>query len=125
MSLDIYAEELVSHYEYPHNKGAMPQPSASKKEDNVSCGDVITIYLKIEDGKVTDAMFDGAGCAISTASASMLTDFLKGKKLDEIEQMGAHTIVKVLGVDPGLSRMHCATLPLRAAKEAVFEYERK
>lgn len=125
MSLDLYAEEIVSHYERPHNAGVMKDASASFHNYNASCGDDITIYLKLDKDTVVDAKFKGTGCAISVASASMLTDFAKGKSLKEVESMNVKTIIDLIGIDPGPARLKCATLSLRTLKEAVFLYEHK
>ena len=86
--MNIYAEEIVAHYEHPHNKGKMANASTSFHEYNPTCGDDITVYMSIKDGKVSDVKFDGSGCAISMASASMLTDEIKGKSLQEVEKLG-------------------------------------
>ncbi len=125
MPIDIYAEEIIAHYEHPHNKGELKNPSVSIHEHNPLCGDDITVYLKIENNKITDVKFSGAGCAISMASASMLTDDIKGKTLTEIEKMGLHEIIELLGIDPGPARLKCATLSLRTVKEAAFMYQHK
>jgi len=124
--MDLYAEEIISHYEHPHNKGTIENPSASFHNYNPVCGDDLTIYLKVDkSGKIEDIKFIGSGCAISMASASMFTDFVKGKTLNEVERMGVKTIVDVLGIDPGPARLKCATLSLRTVKEATFLYEHK
>ena len=125
MPIDMYAEEIIAHYEKPHNKGEMKNPSVSMHEHNPLCGDDLTIYLKIDNGRIEDVRFSGSGCAISMASASMLTDFIKGKKLDDIDKMGLPTIIELLGIDPGPARLKCATLSLRTVKEASFLYQRK
>lgn len=125
MPIDIYAEEIIAHYEHPHNKGEMKNPSISLHEHNPLCGDDLTMYLKIEKGKVEDVKFTGAGCAISMASASMLTDSVKGKTLKEIEEMGVPDIIDLLGIDPGPARLKCATLSLKTLRRAVFIYEHK
>ncbi|HVA83162.1 MAG TPA: SUF system NifU family Fe-S cluster assembly protein [Candidatus Aquilonibacter sp.] len=125
MSLDIYAERLIQYYEHPHNKGKIEDASVHMHEENVSCGDTITVYLKMNDGKVEDIKFEGDGCAISMASASMITDFIKGKSLAEIEKMNVATVMEVIGIDPGPARLHCATLSMRAIKGAVFAFEHK
>lgn len=125
MELDMYAEELIYHYEHPENKGKMAKPTAKMHEENISCGDKIDIYLEIEDGKVKDVKFQGTGCVISMGTASMLTEALKGKGISDIERMDRKDVLKLIGVDPGPVRMHCATLSLRAVKKAVFDYEKK
>ncbi len=125
MPLDMYAENLIRHYEKPHNKGKMEDSSASMHEDNPSCGDEIDLYIKIEDGKVRDVKFEGSGCAISMGSASILTDFIKGKALGDIEGLGKEELFGIIGIDPGAARLHCATLSLKAVKKAVLEYGHK
>lgn len=125
MTLDIYAERIIQHWEKPHNKGKLENASIAKHEENVSCGDQLTMYLRINDGKVEDVRFEGDGCAISMGSTSIMTDFIKGKTLKEIEKMDKKTVFEATGIEPGPARVHCATLPLRAIKEAVFEFENK
>ncbi len=125
MALDLYAEEIISHYEHPHNSGIMKDASTSFHNYNASCGDDVTMYLKLDKDTIVDAKFKGTGCAISVASASMLTDFVKGKSLKDVEVMGVKTIIGIIGIDPGPARLKCATLSLRTLKEAVFLYEHK
>jgi nitrogen fixation NifU-like protein len=125
LPIDIYAEEIITHYEKPHNKGEIKNPSISMHENNPLCGDDVTIYLNVENNKITDVKFKGSGCAISMASASMLTDFIKGKSLNEVEKMGLPNIIELLGLDPGPARLKCATLSLKAVKEAGFLYQHK
>ncbi len=125
MSTDIYAEEIVAHYEHPHNKGKLDGADAQFHDFNPLCGDDLTIYLKIIDGKIVDAHFDGTGCAISVGSASMLTDLIKGKSIKELEKMGVADVVDMLGIEPGPARLKCATLSLKAAQKALFVYMKK
>ncbi len=125
MELDIYAEELIRNYEHPENKGAMASPSAKRHEENISCGDKIDIYLQIDNGTVSDVKFEGSGCVISMGTASMLTQKLKGMGLAEIERMSRADVLKLISINPGPVRMHCATLSLRAVKKAVLEYDGK
>ncbi len=121
--LDIYGEELINRYEHPHEKGKLENASISMHEENVSCGDNITVYLKIKDGKIEDAKFDGNGCIISMGSADLLLESIKGKSLKEIEKIGKKELFEIIGIEPGPARLHCATLSLRALKKAVFEFE--
>jgi nitrogen fixation protein NifU and related proteins len=125
MDLDIYAEELIQNYEHPSNKGKLKDANASMYEENISCGDKITIYLKIEKDKVKDVSFEGTGCVISMGTASILTDALIGKSVKELEKMDKEYLLKLISIDPGPVRLHCATLSLRAAKKALFKYENK
>jgi len=123
--LDIYAEELIQNYEHPDAKGKIEKPTAHMHEDNISCGDTIDVYLKIENGKITDAKFEGDGCIISMGVANILLDFIKGKSVKEIEAFGKDNLFKLINMDPGPARLHCATLSLRAVKKALLEYEHK
>ncbi len=122
---NLFAEQIISNYEHPHNKGKIANPTVTQHEFNPTCGDELTLYLKIKDGKISDVKFEGDGCAISMASASMLTDLVKGKSLAEIEKMGVKDIIDLIGLDPGPARLKCATLSLRTLKEAVFISEHK
>jgi nitrogen fixation NifU-like protein len=125
MALDMYAEQLIYHYEHPSNKRKMEDASVSMNEENISCGDAITVYLKLSSDRIEDVSFEGSGCVISMGSASMLTQELKGKTLAQLEKMQYGDLLKIIGIDPGPVRMHCATLSLRALKKAAFAFERK
>jgi len=121
----MYAEQLIYHYEHPSNKRKMEDASVSMNEENISCGDAITVYLKLSGDRIEDVSFEGSGCVISMGSASMLTQELKGKTLAQLEKMQYGDLLKIIGIDPGPVRMHCATLSLRALKKAAFAFERK
>ncbi len=125
MELDMYAEEMISNYENPSHKRKLDSPSAKDHEENISCGDKIDVYVKITDGKIADMSFEGSGCVISMGTANMVADAVKGKPLSSIEKMGKKELLKIINVDPGPVRMHCATLVLRALKYAVLSYEKK
>ncbi len=123
--LGMYAEELIYNYEHPKNKGVMDNPDTRMHEENISCGDKITVYLKIDGDKIAEARFDGTGCVISMGTASILTDFLKGKTVAEVEAFGKDSLLELINIDPGPVRIHCATLSLRAIRKAVFIKEGK
>ncbi len=125
MPLDIYAEEIITHYEHPHNKGKLKECDAEFHDDNPLCGDEITMYLKVDNGKIKDVKFDGQGCAISQASASMLTDLVKGMSISEAKKVDYEKLKEILGIDPGPARMHCAALSLKTLTGAIFIYEHK
>lgn len=122
---DLYAEDLIENYEHPHNKGKIENADATFHEYNPVCGDDVTIYLKIEKGVVKDVKFDGDGCVISIASASLLTEAIKNKGINSIKKMDFEDLKKIIGIDPGPVRIKCATLSLKAVKEAIFLYNHK
>lgn len=121
----MYAEELIYNYEHPQNKGIMNAPSCKLSEENISCGDRITIFLRVEGDTVKDILFDGSGCVISMGTASILTSHLKGKKVSEVEKFGKKELLELINIDPGPVRLHCATLSLRAIKKALYAYTGK
>ena len=125
MDLNMYAEELLSSYENQKNKHKIEKPDAEMHEENVSCGDRITVFLKITNGIVKDISYEGDGCVISMGSANILVEKLKGKRIDEIERMDRTGVIDTIHLDPGPVRMHCAALSLKAVKEALFKYENK
>lgn len=124
-SLDMYAETLIYSYEHPQHKGRIKDAEAVMDEENISCGDKLTIYIRLENGVATDIRFEGVGCVISMGSADILADYLRGKKINEIMKFGRDDLLKLINIDPGPVRMHCATLSLRAVRRALFSYENK
>ncbi|HUB92684.1 MAG TPA: iron-sulfur cluster assembly scaffold protein [Candidatus Saccharimonadales bacterium] len=123
--LDMYAETLIYTYEHPQHKGTIKDAEATMHEENISCGDRLTIYIKLEGEVAKDVKFDGVGCVISMGSADILADHLKGKKISEIMKFGKDDLLKLISIDPGPVRMHCATLSLRAVRKAIFSYENR
>ena len=120
MSSDIYKDIILDYYRNPRNFGDLPDPDVRAKDSNPLCGDIIEMQLKIRDGKVDDIRFKGKGCAISQASASMLTEAVKGKTLDELKALGKPDVLALLGIDPGPTRIKCALLVLKVLKVAVY-----
>lgn len=121
----MYRENIIDHYKYPHNHGTIGNADIRQTENNPLCGDVVTVSLKLNDGKVKDIKFEGRGCAISQAATSMLTDDIKGKTLEEIKKISREDVVNMLGIEIGLVRTKCAVLGLVAVKEGIKEYENK
>lgn len=119
MSRDVYKETILEHYRHPRNYGDLPNANAQAKENNVLCGDVIEMQLRLHGDRIDAVSFRGEGCAISMASASMLTEFSKGKTVSEIEKLGKKDVIRLLGSDPGPSRIECALLGLEVLKAAV------
>jgi nitrogen fixation protein NifU and related proteins len=117
---DLYRDEILEHYRNPHNFGTLEQPTTVKEGANPLCGDRITLMLGIDDqGNVNDVAFTGRGCAISQASASMLTDEIKGKPLTEIAHIGKTEVLDNLGIEISPARMKCAMLSLETLRAAV------
>lgn len=117
---DLYRDEILEHYRNPHNFGTLEQPTMVKEGANPLCGDRITLMLGIDDaGNVSDVAFTGRGCAISQASASMLTDEIKGRPLTEIAQLGKVDVLDNLGIEISPARLKCAMLSLETLRQAV------
>ena len=117
---DIYREVILDHYQHPHNRGLLPDPDITYEDSNPLCGDKIRIDLKVRDGIVEDVRFSGKGCAISQASASMLTDEIKGKSLADVKKIGKEQILEMLGIPLGPSRIKCALLSLKVLKAGAY-----
>jgi nitrogen fixation NifU-like protein len=122
MSSDIYKDIILDYYRHPRNFGDLPDPDVRAKDSNPLCGDVIEMQLKIKDGRIDDLRFKGRGCAISQASASMLTELVKGKTLEEVKLLVKDDVLNMLGIDPGPTRIKCALLGLKVVKLAAYGY---
>jgi len=116
MSLDMYAEEILDHYRNPRNFGKLERPDARHRELNPLCGDEYEFQMKFSDGAVKEIKFSGDGCAISMASASMLTEFSKGKKISDLKRLAPDDVIKLLGISVSPARIKCALLPLSILK---------
>ncbi len=118
--MDIYRQTILDHYKHPRNFGHLTRPDAKVEEGNVTCGDRIVIEIK---GKkhIEDIKFSGEGCAISQASASMLTEKVKGMKLTDVMKLQTRDIITMLGTALTPSRTKCATLPLEVLTKAVCQ----
>lgn len=121
MTDDIYQENILDHYKNPRNKGHIDNPTYSASDLNPFCGDKIQISLKVKDNNVQDIKFDGVGCAISLASASILTDLVKGKNLREVRQLTKQDLLDELGIKLSAIRIKCALLPLKVLKVAAYK----
>lgn len=115
---NLYREEILEYYRDPVNKGSIIGPDYSLHETNASCGDSITLYLKLDkNGRISSAKFEGSGCAISVASTSMLTEHLEGKTIKEAKKITLKDVYEMLGgsVNPG--RIKCASICLKALEK--------
>ncbi|MBI2208501.1 SUF system NifU family Fe-S cluster assembly protein [Candidatus Woesearchaeota archaeon] len=119
----MYRENIIDHYKHPHNHGTIENADIKFTENNPFCGDVITVTIKLMDHKIDGIKFIGKGCAISQAAASMLTDEVKGKTLEEAKNYKREDVVNMLGIEVGPVRTKCAVLGLVAIKEGIKNYE--
>ncbi|MHB1006123.1 MAG: Fe-S cluster assembly sulfur transfer protein SufU [Chloroflexota bacterium] len=118
---DLYRDYILDHYRRPRNHGRLEHADISHEEDNPLCGDRIHLDLRIDEGIVADVRFDGHGCAISQASASVLTEMIKGRPLAELRDLGQGDILENLGIDTiSPARLKCATLSLRVLRKGAF-----
>lgn len=123
MSSDMYKEIILDYYRNPRNRGTVDSPDAKSKDSNPLCGDVVEMQLKFKEGKVSDIKFNGDGCAISQASASMLTEIVMGKSIEEVRNIDKTILLENLGSpNLGAVRIKCALLPLKVMKSALYEY---
>ena len=113
--MDLYHEQILEHYKQPQNFGLLPNATYTRKELNPTCGDQFTFSIHVNEQGIVDAVgFEGVGCAISTASASLLSEEIKGKPLTEVLKLDKEFVLELLGIDLGPTRLKCALLPLQA-----------
>jgi nitrogen fixation NifU-like protein len=123
MSDDIYREIILDHYRNPRNKGKLPDADVSTHDSNPLCGDEIDIHMKIFGDKITDVKFEGRGCAISQASASMLTEMVMNKPLTNVKDIAKTDILENIGLtNLGPARVKCALLALKVMKLGMVNY---
>ncbi|WP_376791741.1 Fe-S cluster assembly sulfur transfer protein SufU [Thermoflexus sp.] len=117
---DLYRELILDHYENPRNYGELPDADISYEDDNPLCGDRVRIDLKVQDGRIVDVRFSGKGCAISQASASMLTERIRGATVEEARRLTRDDILEMLGIPLGPARIKCALLSLKVLKAGLY-----
>jgi len=118
---NLYRDFILEHYRNPHNKGVLDPHDLRFADSNPTCGDEMSMTIVLDDTrtKVADVAFDGRGCAISQASASILTDELRGMTLDEVRNMDPATLLEGIGVPIGPARLKCALLSYKVLQGAV------
>jgi nitrogen fixation protein NifU and related proteins len=118
--MDLYAENILDHYRHPHNKGRISQKNRSANASNPLCGDKISMDILVDgDGIIGKVKFSGDGCAISQASASMLTDLITGMPEKKAKNLKSENIYKLLGLRPTPARIKCALLALDVMRKAL------
>ncbi|HZS73771.1 MAG TPA: SUF system NifU family Fe-S cluster assembly protein [Candidatus Nitrosotalea sp.] len=122
-SADIYREIILDYYRNPRNYGKIQDPDIAQRDSNPLCGDELEMHLNIKDDKVADVKFTGKGCAISQASASMLTELILGKDFEYVKKLTKEDILDNLGLhDLGPARIKCALLSLKVLKSGLYSY---
>lgn len=117
----MYREQIIDLYQNPLNYGSLEPVDFTYEEDNPLCGDVIRIYVQIDDdNRVSDVRWSGEGCAISQASASLLTEDIKGKTLDEVKAYSKEDLLDLLGIQLSMTRIKCALLSLKVLKAGAY-----
>ncbi len=119
-----YSDKVIDHFTNPRNMGEMADPSVVAEVGSPVCGDMMRLYLKIENDKIVDAKFKTFGCAAAIASSSMLTEMLKGKTIDEALKITDGFVAQALGGLPE-AKVHCSVMAEDALKAAVADWESK
>jgi len=119
---DLYQEQILDHYKRPRNKGPLPGATLNARDSNPLCGDEVVLHVKLNGSEqVFDVRFEGQGCAISQASASMLTTMLKGLTMSELRAVDREALLKKLGIPLSAVRLKCALLSLHVLRLALGE----
>jgi nitrogen fixation NifU-like protein len=116
---DLYREQILDHFKHPRNFGKLGKATTSAKDNLVSCGDSLSMELRVENKTVKDIKFEGTGCAISMASASMLTELVKEKSVRDLKKLTKNDILTMLGINPTPTRLKCALLSLEVLHKAL------
>ncbi len=120
MAADLYREVILDHYRNPRNKGTLDPADYSYEDNNPLCGDEVRIDLRVADGAVSEVAFSGRGCAVSQASASILTELIDGMPLDEVKDLTKDDLLEELSIPVSPARMKCALLPLKVLKAGIY-----
>lgn len=117
--MDLYAENILDHSKHPRGQKPLSKPLVNRREENASCGDELTLRLKIEGDRITAVSWSGTGCAISQAAMSMLSEELPGMNTTDAEALEKKHLYDLLGVPIGPRRFKCALLGLHTLKNAL------
>ena len=120
----MYSEKVLDHFRNPRNVGEIEDPDGVGTVGNPVCGDVMSIYIKVNDDKISDIKFKTFGCGAAIATTSMTTELAKGKTLDEALEITRQDVADELGGLPPV-KMHCSNLAADALHEAIEDYRKK
>jgi len=116
-----YSEQVMDHFRNPRNVGEMENPDGTGHVGNPVCGDIMELYIKVNDDTITDAKFKTFGCGAAIATSSMVTELVKGKSISEALKISNHAVAEALGGLPPV-KMHCSALAEEALKSAIEDY---
>jgi nitrogen fixation NifU-like protein len=119
-----YSEKVMEHFLNPHNVGELLDANGIGNVGNPVCGDIMRLYIKVQDGRIVDARFKTFGCGAAIATSSMVTDLVKGKTLDEALQISNKAVAEALGGLPKV-KMHCSVLAEEALRAAIEDYRKR
>ncbi len=119
-----YSEKVMEHFLNPHNVGELPDADGVGNVGNPVCGDIMRLYIKVQEGRIVDARFKTFGCGAAIATSSMVTDLVKGKTLDEALQISNKAVAEALGGLPKV-KMHCSVLAEEALRAAIEDYRKR
>ena len=119
-----YSEKVMDHFRHPRNVGEMESPDGIGKVGNPVCGDIMELYIKVEGDTIVDAKFQTLGCGAAIATSSMVTEMVKGKKIDEALTISNAMVAEALGGLPS-QKMHCSVLAEEALKSAIDDYHNR
>ena len=120
MAEDLYREIILEHYRNPRNRGTLDPHDYTAEDVNPLCGDEIRIDVRMADGRVDEIKFSGRGCAVSQASASILTEMVEGMTLDEVKALTKDDLLEEIGIPVSPARLKCALLSLKVLKSGVY-----
>ena len=122
--MGLYSEKVMEHFRNPRNVGVIEDANGIGEVGNAKCGDIMKMYLKIEDGIVKDVKFETFGCGSAIASSSMATELIKGKPISEVKELTNKAVAEALDGLPDY-KMHCSVLAEEAIQSALEDYEKR
>ena len=120
----MYSEKVMEHFQNPRNVGEIENADGVGEIGNPVCGDIMKLYIKVSDNRITEAKFKTFGCGAAIATSSMVTELVKGKTLEEAEKISRDTVAEALGGLPPV-KMHCSNLAADALQKAIDDYRKR
>ncbi|MBU1177676.1 Fe-S cluster assembly scaffold protein NifU [Patescibacteria group bacterium] len=121
---NTYSQKVIDHFRDPHNMGSIDDPDGVGEVGNLACGDLMKLYIKVKDDKISEIKFETMGCAAAIATSSMITDIAQGKTLKEAAKITNQVIADELDGLPQI-KMHCSNLAAEALQKAIKDYKQK